>query len=455
MTGRFALAAATALGVGEHALEIAPVDASRIPWDSAFLVEELAVDSVALVSALLNRVAEARCGRRTPPVRVDPLRVAASFGSDKLLRIDGAAPPVWAPLSGFWPVPDGWVRTHANYPHHAALLRTLLGVDEDAERERVGDALASWSRFEIEDAAASVGAVVSAVRGAEEWARHPQFAALAASPLLGVSRTGDALARGWRGSGGAPLAGVRVLDLTRVIAGPVATRDLAIAGADVLRVDSPHRPEPAWQHFDTGQQKRSTLLDLDDPGDRATFSELLAAADVLVTGYRPGALDRFGLHPEELARTHPGLVVGTVSAWGEHGPWSERRGFDSIVQATIGVALAERAAHGAERPGALPVQALDHASGHLLAAAVTHALLQQRVDGGSLHVSVALARTGHELMRHRGGPPPAGRVPDELPTAPLSVGPTTVLTAPPPLAFDGAPQAYSAVGRFGRDRPSW
>ncbi|EPH42811.1 putative CaiB/baiF CoA-transferase family protein C7orf10 like protein [Streptomyces aurantiacus JA 4570] len=175
-----------------------------------------------------------------------------------------------------------------------------------------------------------------------------------------------------------PAAGLRVLDLTRVIAGPVATRTLALLGADVLRVDPPHLPELPDQHADTGFGKRSTALDLADRADRRAFEDLLAGADVVVTGYRPGTLDRFGLAPEALAERRPGLVVAQLSAWGTTGPWSGRRGFDSLVQAASGIAVTEGAP---DRPGALPAQALDHGTGHLLAAAVLRSLSERATEG--------------------------------------------------------------------------
>ncbi len=178
--------------------------------------------------------------------------------------------------------------------------------------------------------------------------------------------SGDAAPRPWRDGGAAPLAGIRVLDLTRVIAGPVATRDLAVAGADVLRIDSPRLPEAPWQHLDTGHEKRSALMDLDDPSDRMRFEELLSTADVVVHGYRPTALARYGLDPQSLRERFPGIIVAQLSAWGTDGPWGDRRGFDSLVQAASGIAVLE-SGDGAT-PGALPAQALDHATGHFLAA---------------------------------------------------------------------------------------
>jgi crotonobetainyl-CoA:carnitine CoA-transferase CaiB-like acyl-CoA transferase len=187
-----------------------------------------------------------------------------------------------------------------------------------------------------------------------------------------------------------PAAGLRVLDLTRVIAGPVATRTLALLGADVLRVDAPQLPEDPDAHADTGLGKRSTRLDLRVPADRENFEELLARADVVVTGYRPGALDRFGLSPAALVDRRPGLIVAQLSAWGAYGPWGDRRGFDSLVQVATGIATIEGAP---ERPGALPAQALDHGTGYLLAGAVLRALTERSERGSGIALRLALART--------------------------------------------------------------
>ncbi|WP_333738954.1 CoA transferase, partial [Streptomyces sp. IBSBF 2806] len=328
---------------------------------------------------------------RTPAVRVDDHAVAGAFVSERLLLVDGRAPVLFAPLSRFWRTADGWVRTHANYPHHRERLLHALGLPADADPAAVESVFAECAALDVEDAVYAAGGLAVALRTPAEWAAHAQSAAIAARPLVERGRLDAARARTFAPLGGAPLlpaAGLRVLDLTRVLAGPVATRTLALLGADVLRVDTPRLPELVDQHADTGFGKRSALLDL--TADRRAFEELLAAADVVVTGYRPGALDRFGLSPEALAERRPGLVVAQVSAWGAYGPWSARRGFDSLVQVATGIAVTEGSV---ERPGALPAQALDHGTGYLLAAAVLRALTEQSYEGGSRFVRLALART--------------------------------------------------------------
>ncbi|MEU9241797.1 CoA transferase [Streptomyces sp. NPDC048385] len=340
-----------------------------------------------------------RTGAATlPGVRVDDGAVATAFTSERHLLVDGRAPVQFAPLSRFWRAADGWVRTHANYPHHRARLLDALGLPEDALPEDVAARIAGRPALEVEDAVYGAGGLAVALRSPGEWAAHEQAVAVAARPLVERGRPDTAHARVLPplGAGATPLlpaAGLRVLDLTRVLAGPVATRTLGLLGADVLRLDAPWLPELPDQHADTGFGKRSATLDLTT--DRAAFEELLASADVVVTGYRPGALDRFGLSPEALAERRPGVVVAQVSAWGAYGPWAGRRGFDSLVQVATGIAEIEGAA---DRPGALPAQALDHGTGYLLAAGVLRALTEQSYDGGSRFVRLALARTARWLM---------------------------------------------------------
>ncbi|MFF7329492.1 CoA transferase [Streptomyces sp. NPDC008150] len=404
-----------------------------------------------------------------PAVRVDDGAVATAFTSERHLRVDGRAPRSFAPLSRFWRTSDGWVRTHANYPHHRARLLTVLGLPADASPETVAARIAVRGAEEIEESVSGAGGLAVALRTAPEWAAHPQGVAVAGLPLLERRRLDDAPARVLPpldaprdGRPLLPAAGIRVLDLTRVIAGPVATRTLALLGADVLRLDPAWLPEIADQHADTGFGKRSATVDLGT--DRAVFEELLSAADVVITGYRPGALDRFGLSPEALAERRPGVVVARLSAWGDDGPWAGRRGFDSLVQAATGIAVTEGSA---AEPGALPAQALDHGTGHLLAAAVLRALTEQSYDGGSRFAGAVLARTAAWLTDD------TDRVPD-APDGPVEEGaPYTAadpwLTATgrpsplgelryarPPVAFDGGPDDWARPpGRPGADRPAW
>ncbi|MDX5399516.1 MAG: CoA transferase, partial [Actinomycetes bacterium] len=335
-------------------------------------------------------------------VVVDPRQVSVAFRGDQLLNIDGRQFTSFAPLSGFFATDDGWVRTHANYPHHEARLLGSLGLPAHADRRELAERLAGMAAQEVEDTVTAAGGVVARVRSAEEWRTSEQGRAVDTLPLLARDLVAES----------EPLEAPyrpKVLDLTRVIAGPIATQTLGYVGADVLRVDSPHLVEPADQYALVSAEKRSTLLDLESRTDRETFEELLSTADVVVTGYRPGALDRFGLSSEELEERHPHLVHAVLTAWGTEGPWGERRGFDSIVQAATGIAMAESL--DGEHPGVLPAQALDQATGYLLAAGVFAALRARSLSGGIWRVSAHLARTAHWLLDAAPDTEPAQLVP--------------------------------------------
>lgn len=363
------------------------------------------------------------------PVALDTRALAVALRSERYLLRDGRpVGSVFDPLSAFHRTADGWLRLHANYPWHRAAALRVLGCTPD----EVPDAIAGRAGVELETALHAAGGIGAAVRTAQRWRAETG----APPPLLERRVVGDAAPR--------PARRPRVLDLTRVIAGPVATRTLAAHGADVLRLDAPDRPEIPLQALDTLPGKRSALLDL---ADTATREELLAGADVLVAGYRPGALNRFGLAPQALAERHPGLVVVTLSAWGERGVWGGRRGFDSIVQAACGIASEEGS------PGALPAQVLDHATGYLGAAAALRELAEQRRDGGTRHVRLALAGTAawlQDLPRPADDP-----VPDVDPG--LFLEPVDGLTiASPPGTVDGVARHWPAPApSFGTAEPRW
>ncbi len=403
-------------------------------------VGDLALGAVATQLVAARLLAGQPAGR----VRIDAAHVGLAFRSERYVRLAGRpVGPGFAPLSRFWRTADGWLRLHGNYPHHrAAALRALGARDDDPDS--VGRLIADRSAGELESAVVAAGGAAAAVRTGAEWAASPQGRAVAGEPLLSLERVTDGPVRD-----PAPHR-PRVLDLTRVIAGPVATRTLASHGADVLRVDDPARPDDLGGLLDTGAGKRHVALDLGSPGNRRTVEELLAGADVVVQGYRPGALERFGLDLAALAERHPHLVVVRLSAWGTTGPWGDRRGFDSLVQAATGIA---DACAGDGAPGVLPAQALDHATGHLAAATVLSALVGQREQGGGWHGELSLARTAHGLLA-------AGRVPPQttgtdidpalyLVDLPSPRGPVTVVRPP------GSPTWTHAARLPDESAPAW
>ncbi len=207
---------------------------------------------------------------------------------------------------------------------------------------------------------------------------------------------------------------MRGLDLSRVIAGPVAGRTLAAHGAEVLLVTGPHLPSIEWLVIDTGRGKRSAQIDLRREEGRATLAGLVRDTDIFSQGYRPQALARFGFAPEDLARLRPGIIAVSLSAYGRVGPWASRRGFDSLVQSATGFNAAEAAAAGVSLPKELPAQALDHATGYLMAFGAMMARYRQAREGGSWHVQVSLARTGRWLWQ-------LGRVADGFGVTPPAI----------------------------------
>ncbi|TFC39053.1 CoA transferase [Cryobacterium sp. TMT2-14] len=435
--------------------------AGPVPHSSPLPVGNLAADSIAATKLMASLLHLVRTGARdpkaseVPQVSVAPQLVAGAYRSDQLFRWNGNPAPAWAPLSGFFASSDGWVRTHANYPHHEAALRSLLRLDGSATTETVAHAISRRSALDLENEAADSGAVISAVRSPSSWRGHHQAQTLEADPFISLKQqAGDSDLHGLGSADTqAPLDGVWVLDLTRVITGPLATRSLAFFGADVLRIDSPGMPELSWQYLDTGQGKRSALLDLRRKPDRDCLEQLLTDADVIVTGYRPNSLDQFGLSPVELHNRHPGLVIGRVSAWGQSGPWAERRGFDSIVQAASGIAQIH--ADGTGRPGALPAQALDHSAGYLLAAGIISALRHRHLDGHGWTVDISLARIAQELLAQPHSPPTEA-APYEIQTVNAETPEGTLTCAAPAISINGGTKGYRWIGRpWGADRPEW
>jgi len=416
------------LGEDPAALALVRDHGTAVPLTGVLPSGRFVHDAIAAAAFSASLLAARRVGCAVSSVELDPIKVATAVTSDRHLRLNGKPVNAWAELSGFWPCSDGWVRTHANYPHHRDALITGLDLPDDTGADGLLLALRSMRAADVEQRVIDAGGVATVVRTPEQWAEHPQAQKLAELPVVTVSPLGAAGSAAFRPTTvDAPCAGLRVLDLTRVIAGPVAGRTLALWGADVLRIDSPQHPEISWVHTDTGAGKRSALLDLDDRDDRATFERLLDTADVVLTGYRPGCLDRFGLSPAALAGRRPGIIVGRLSAWGTVGPLADRRGFDSIVQAATGIAFVEGDDSGT--PGTLPAQALDHAAGYLIAAGVTSAIRRRLDAGDSWLVEVSLARLATELLQQRRPPQAPAASVEFVPTVSTKNGVTSAVAA--------------------------
>lgn len=421
-------------------------------WAGPLDVEGLAVGSVSAAASAANSIAVARDSSWRSFVASG--LVGASFGSIGRLRLDGEPLSAWGELSGFFRTRDGWIRLHGNYPHHAAVIRAELRA---ADRVGVTAAIQEREAVPLEDAIRAAGGIAGAVRTPDVWRAHPQHvAAIADRPLVTVDASTGTV-RPLTPSMSLPLQGIRVLDLTRVIAGPTAARFLGALGADVLHIDAPGRPELLDQHLDTGFAKRTAALDFADPDGLATVRGLAGTADVVLTGYRPGALRRFGLDRETLLSDHPHLVVVELSAWGDTGPWGDQRGFDSIVQAVSGIATSYTSDDGS--PGALPVQALDHATGYLMAATAMRLLARRPQEGGA-GARLALARTADWLMRHNAAPVGTDEVFDG-PESPLWLAATespygTMEYVRPPIFSGDVPLDFpTPPGRYGQDPAEW
>jgi len=329
-------------------------------------------------------------------ISVDMRHAAIEFRSEHYLTIDGNAPASYGnPLFGAYRAGDGrCVRLHMNFPHHREGVLKLLGCAPT--RASVEEALRKWEAIAFENEAYRHGCVVAAMRSPDEWALHPQAAAVATVPVVRIEKIGQAPARPLP-QGRQSLAGLRVLDLTRIIAGPVAGRALAAHGADVMRISAPDLPFIDWLVKDTGRGKLSAYADIATPDGRAALQQLVEDADIFLQAFRPGALAARGFGFSDVAARRPGIVYGSLSAYGDAGPWASRRGFDSLVQTATGFNYAEAQAAGLEGPKELPCQALDHASGYLLAFGTIMARVRQASEGGSWLVRVSLAATGRWL----------------------------------------------------------
>jgi len=324
-------------------------------------------------------------GNPLPQVRVDLRRAALATANADYLRVDGKAVKSWDTITGYYAASDGWVYLHGNFAHLRDGLLQLFGVGND--REALAAAVARWRADDIERAAGTRGLCAVRVRRRDEWRAHPQFAAAAAAPLVRIRRIGDAPRERFTAAQ-RPLSGIRVLDLSRVIAGPMVGRTLAEHGATVMLVSGPHLPSLQPLVIDTGFGKLSAALDLRDTGDAQRLHDLAADADVFLDAYRPGSLGARGYTPEALARRRPGIVHVSISAFCQDGPWAQRRGYDTLVCAASGFGYAD-----SDTPRRLPCQPLDYLTGYLGACGAMVALRRRAVEGGSWHVSLSLDRT--------------------------------------------------------------
>lgn len=370
---------------------------------SSFRVGTAAQVSLACAAQAAQLIRQDRCGRGQT---VTVAAADAAFEACGWFSVDGVVPGAWDPIAGLYRCAQGgWVRLHTNFSHHRDGVLRLLGLPEgpDTSREAVVHALTDWRAEAFESAAAQQALCVSALRSFEQWDAHPQGQAVAGLEQVAIRRIGDAPPRplerlGALSATARPLAGLRMLDLTRILAGPTAGRTLAAWGADVLLLNAPHLPNIA-AIAETSRGKLSAHLDLRSSTGRETLWSLLGEADVFAQGYRPGGLAELGFSTQTIAERAPGVVCMSLSAYGPNGPWASRRGFDSLVQTASGFNHAEAAVCGSTTPRPLPMQILDIASGWLMAFGALAALRRQSIEGGTWQVEVSLAGTGHWLRQ--------------------------------------------------------
>jgi crotonobetainyl-CoA:carnitine CoA-transferase CaiB-like acyl-CoA transferase len=382
----------------ERAREVEITGATDPILPTPFRITETGTAALAAVGLAVSDLWELRTGRRQQ-VAVDTRQATASLRSGTYLKIDGTRVPNGRnEVMGVYPAKNGrWSYLHCNFPNHRAAALKVLGVPED--REAVRKAVAQWDALELEEAIIAAKGAGGMVRTMAEWAQHPQAAAIASLPLMEIVKIGDsppeALPKGDR-----PLSGIRVLDLTRVIAGPTCARTLAEHGADVLKITGAHLPSLGRQEYDTGHGKLSAHLDLREQRDVAILRGLARETDVFSQGYRPGTIGSRGFSPEALAQLRPGIVVVSLCAFGHVGPWASRRGFDTVVQTVSGIThrRGELFPGAAPGPQFYPVSAIDFLTGYLMAFGALAALARRTREGGSWLVRISLAQVGRWLV---------------------------------------------------------
>lgn len=390
-----------------RAAEVEFTDDSDPILPTPIRISETAAASLAAVGLAVSDIWRLRTGQGQQ-VGVDVRRATASLRSSKYMTKDGKSIAAERhPLMGVYPAKNGrWSYLHCNFPNHRAVALSVLGVEKE-DNDAVRRAVSKWDALELEEAIIGAGGAGGMVRSMTEWAQHPQADAVASLPLMEITKIGDSPPEPFP-EGTRPLSGIRVLDLTRVLAGPTCARTLAEHGADVLKITAPHLASIGSQEFDTGHGKLSAHLDLRESDDLGTLRDLIRDADVFSQGYRPGTLARRGLSPEDLAKLRPGIVYVSLSAFGRVGPWAGRRGFDTVVQTVSGITARQGELFPGAQPGPqfYPVSAIDYITGYLMAFGALVALARRATEGGSWLVSISLAQTGRWLVER-------GQVPED------------------------------------------
>ncbi len=415
-----------------------------------FRITETGTATLAAVGLAVSDLWELRTGRRQG-ISIDTRRATASLRSGNYLKLNGAVVSnARNVVMGMYPAKNGrWSYVHANFPNHRAAALKVLGVPEDAEAVR--KAVAKWDALELEEAIIAAKGAGGMVRSIEEWKKHPQGIAVASLPLMEIVKIGDSkpepLPKGDR-----PLSGIRVLDLTRVIAGPTCARTLAEHGADVLKISGAHLPSLGRQEYDTGHGKLSAHLDLREEKDKEILRGLVRTAHVFSQGYRPGTIGGRGFSPEALAQMRPGIVAVSLCAFSHAGPWSARRGFDTVIQSVSGITNRQGEVFPVDGPGPqfYPVSAIDFLTGYLMAFGTMVALARRTREGGSWLVRISLAQVGRWLVE-QGQVPESGLKNVEQEFTPAEIERWSLTSDTP----DGKLQHLGPVVQFSETPARW
>ena len=394
----------TSLQLPEKALEKLHLDTLDTEYPSSYEIGHTAQASIALSALSASLVDSLRRDgvESMRQVSVSRYHACLEYQTEKLYTLDGKLPvSSWGPIGGLHQTGDGYVRIHDNFPHHRYGVLELLGLADSATRDEVADKVRQWEKVDLETRAHENGLAVYALRSYDEWDATPQAQVVSEQPII-LRNIKDG------GKPGLPermmraddrcLRHLRVLELSRVVAGPIAGTTIASHGADVLWVTSPNLPDLPGLDRNLSRGKRTIQLDLNQPRDTDTLRSLVKDCDVFIQGYRPDSLAAKGFGAAELASLHPGIIHANLSAFGPDGPWSDRRGFDSLVQTCSGMNVSEAEHHGSGQPARpMPCQALDHTAGYLLATAISAALYRRAIEGGSWEIHVSLAAVAKYL----------------------------------------------------------
>jgi crotonobetainyl-CoA:carnitine CoA-transferase CaiB-like acyl-CoA transferase len=383
-----------------------------------FPIGEAVAGVHAAIGLAVSDLWELQTGRKQE-VKVDVRAAAATLQSYVYLRVKGSRDRTIPPnVTRFYPAKDGrWVLIHAGFPHLRQGMFNLLECEDTPES--VAEAVLIWEAEALEEAIAEAGLCGAMARSAPEWAEHPQGQVLSKMPVLEIIKIADSPPEPLPPAD-RPLSGLRVLDLTRVLAGPTCARTLAEHGADVLKIGAEHLPSAEFFVQDTGHGKRSAFLDLSEESGSKKLNELIRGADVFSQSYRLGALDNRGYSPEKVAEMRPGIVYVSMNCYGHEGPWKNRKGWEQLAQTVTGLAVEQGSLTAADKggdddegnkngsllshlrfmgagtacpPRLLPAAVTDYTTGYLAAFGALTALALRAREGGSYYVRASLTQT--------------------------------------------------------------